>query len=268
VTENHAQSLLDLLGRRPSRINLDRAALEIARIEDPGLEAERWISELDRHALAIADRADDLCDGRGFVQAANRYLFVEAGFCGNHDDYYNPANSCLHRALETKLGIPITLSVIYMEIARRLAKRVSGVALPGHFVIRYDDTAYQAIIDPFHGGAILNEEQCCQVAQVESLEPGMLDPVDRHHIVMRILNNLRAIYFAKREAEKVLQVLDLLLEAGPDNPEEHKQRAAALLLQHRVEEARTAFEKFLELSPPRIAREFSWERFRAFMEHR
>jgi regulator of sirC expression with transglutaminase-like and TPR domain len=266
VKENYAQSLVDLLGLRPSRIDLDRAALEIARIEDPGLDADHWISELDHHALAIADRADDLCDGRSFVSAANEYLFVEAGFRGNHEDYYNPANSCLNRALETRLGIPITLSVIYMEIARRLAKQVNGIALPGHFVVRYDDPAYSAIIDPFHGGNILNEEQCCLVAQVESLEAGMLDPVDRQHIAMRMLNNLRAIYFAKRDPEKALRLLDLLLEAVPDNPEDHKQRAAALLLQHRVVEAQAAFERFVELSAPRIAQESSWERFRAFIE--
>src|SRR5580658_8238589 len=117
VKEPEAQSLLDLLGRRPSRIELDRAALEIARVEYPDLDANAFISELDRHALAIADRAQDLSDGRSFVETANEYLFVEAGFRGDDEDYYNPGNCCLNRVLETKRGIPITLSVIYIEIA-------------------------------------------------------------------------------------------------------------------------------------------------------
>jgi regulator of sirC expression with transglutaminase-like and TPR domain len=255
VKEPEAQSLLDLLGRRPSRIELDRAALEIARVEYPDLDADACITELDRHALAIADRAHDLSDGRSFVEAANEYLFVEAGFRGDDEDYYNPGNCCLNRVLETKRGIPITLSVVYIEIARRLSKQVSGVGLPGHFIVRYDDRAYSALIDPYHGGAILDTAQCCRLAQVESLDHGMLDPVDRRYIAMRVLNNLRGIYFGRREPAKALQILDLLVEAAPDSADEHKQRAVALLLQHRMQEALSAFKRYLELSPQAPDRE-------------
>jgi regulator of sirC expression with transglutaminase-like and TPR domain len=255
VKEQEAQSLLDLLARRPSRIELDRAALEIARIEYPDLDADLWITELDRHALAIADRARDLSDGQSFVEAANEYLFVEAGFRGNNEDYYNPENCCLNRVLETRRGIPITLSLIYIEIARRLSKQVSGVGLPGHFIVRYDDAEYSALIDPYHGGAIISREQCCQLAQVESLDHGMLDPVDRRYITMRILNNLRGIYFGRRDPAKALEVLNLLIEAVPDSADEHKQRAVALLQQHRMREALGSFQRYLELSPEAPDRE-------------
>jgi len=255
VKEQEAQALLDLLARRPSTIELDRAALEIARIEYPDLDSDACITALDHHAFAIAERARDLSDGRSFVEAANEYLFVEAGFRGNEDDYYDPANSCLNRVLETKRGIPITLSVVYIEIARRLSKQVSGVGLPGHFIVRYDDPEYSVVIDPFHGGAILDATQCCQLAQVESLDHGMLDPVDRRHIVMRMINNLRGIYFGRRESAKALKVLDLLIEAVPESADEHKQRAVALLQQHRMREALGAFKRYLELSPEAPDRE-------------
>ena len=171
------------------------------------------------------------------------------------NDYYNPDNSCLNRVLETKRGIPITLSVIYIEIARRLSKQVSGVGLPGHFIVRYDDPEYSALIDPFHGGAILDKAQCCELAQVESLDHGMLDPVDRRHIAMRMINNLRGIYLGRREPAKALQVLDLLIEAVPESADEHKQRAVALLQQHRMREALGAFKRYLELSPEAPDRE-------------
>ncbi len=263
MKECDALSLRDLLGRRPSRIEADRAALEIARIEYPDLDAEEWITELDRHALAIAERARDLSDGRSFVEAANRYLFEEAGFRGAIEDYYNPANSCLNRVLETRRGIPITLSIVYMEIARRLAKHVRGVGLPGHFVVRYDDPEYSAVIDPFHGGAILDAAQCCELAQVESFDPEMLDPVDRRHIAMRLINNLRGIYFARHEAGKALQLLDLLIAAAPDSADEHKQRAVALLQQHRIAEALAAFRRYLELSPEAPDRERVEEQMRS-----
>jgi regulator of sirC expression with transglutaminase-like and TPR domain len=249
VKETEPQSLLDLLGRRPSRIELDRAALEIARIEYPDLNVDDCITQLDHHALAIAERAHDLSDGRSFIEAANQYLFGEAGFRGNHEDYYNPANCCLNRVLETKLGIPITLSLIYIEIARRLSKQVSGVGLPNHFVVRYEDPEYSVILDPYHGGAVLDVAQCCQLAQVESLDPGMLEPVDRRYIAMRIINNLRGIYFGRRESAKAMQVLDLLIAASPGSADEHKQRAVALLQQHRMREAMGAFKRYLELSP-------------------
>ena len=124
--------------------------------------------------------------------------------------------------------------MIYIEIARRLSKQVSGVGLPGHFIVRYDDPEYSALIDPYHGGAILDAAQCCQLAQVESLDHGMLDPVDRRHIAMRMINNLRGIYFARHEPAKALRVLDLLIAAAPDSADEHKQRAVALLQQQRM----------------------------------
>lgn len=250
-----AQSLVDLLARRPTEIELDRVALEIARIEYPDLDANAAIAQLDHHAFAVAERARDLSDGQSFVEAANEYLFGEAGFRGNDEDYYNPDNSCLNRVLETKRGIPITLSVIYIEVARRLAKRARGVGLPRHFIVRYDDVDYSALIDPYHGGALLDLAQCCRLAQVEALDIGMLQPVDRRHIAMRMINNLRGIYFARHEPEKALQILDLLIAAEPESADEHKQRAVALIQQQRTREALGELKRYLELSPDAPDRE-------------
>jgi regulator of sirC expression with transglutaminase-like and TPR domain len=262
MPDSDAQSLRDLLGRRPSRIELDRAALEIARIEYPDLDSGAYIAQLDDYALAIAERTPDLSDGLGFIETANHYLFVEQGFRGNEADYYNPENCCLNRVLETKLGIPIALSIIYIEIARRLAKGISGVGLPGHFIVRYDDINDAALIDPFHRGAILTLEQCCKLAQLEELEVAMLQPVDRRHIAMRLINNLRGIYFSRHDGVKALQVLDLLIEASPGSADEHKQRAVALLQQRRIPEALTAFKRYLDLSPDAPDRERIEEQMR------
>ena len=243
------QALLDLLARRPSGIELDRAALEIARIEYPDLDAAHYVREIDRHALAIADRARDLSDGEHFVEAANRYLFGELSLCGNNDDYYNADNSMLNRVLDTRLGVPITLSLIYIEIARRLAKPVVGIGLPGHFVVYYDDGHYSTYIDPFNGGALIDIAGCCELAQIDTLEPGMLDPVDRRSVIMRMINNLRNVYFSRREPVKAERVLDLLIAANPDSPEEHKQRGVALLQQERMADSLAAFTRYLELWP-------------------
>lgn len=257
-----AQLLRDLLARRESSIELDRAALEIARLEYPDLDAGRVTGELDRYAADIADRAQDLSDGPRFIETANQYLFREVGLQGNDDDYYNPDNSCLNRVIESKLGIPITLSVIYIEVARRLAKPVSGIGLPGHFLVRYDDGQYATFIDPFHGGTLLDAEGCCRLAQAESLDPELLAPVDRRAIAMRMINNLRQIYFSRRDSERALRLIDLLIEADPSGADEHKQRAVALLQMRRIAAALGAFRKYLELAPNAPDRERIQEQIR------
>jgi regulator of sirC expression with transglutaminase-like and TPR domain len=257
-----SQALLDLLARRPADIELDRAALELARIEYPELDIGHYIRELDRHALAIADRAADLSDGRGYVETANLYLFGELGLAGNQTDYYNSENSMLNRVLETKLGVPITLSAIYLEISRRLAKPMVGIGLPGHFIVYYDDGEYSTYIDPFHGGALIDIAGCCELAQVDALEPGMLEPVDLRTIVMRMVNNLRNVYFSRREPVKAERVIDLLIAANPMSPEEHKQRGVVLLQQERMGESMAAFNRYLELWPGAPDRERVQEQIR------
>ena len=254
--------LRDLLGRKPSPIELDRAALEIARMEYPELHGGEAIAALDRYAAMIADRAHDLSDGQRFVETASAYLFEELGLKGNDEDYYDPDNSYLNRVIERKLGIPITLSVIYIEVARRLAKPVFGIGLPGHFLIRYDDGDYSTYIDPYHGGTLLDADGCCRLAQAESLEPEYLAPVDKRSIAMRMINNLRQIYFSRRDSTRVLRLLDMLIEADPAAADEHKQRGVALLQMKRIPAALAAFRRYLELSPDASDKERIQEQIR------
>jgi regulator of sirC expression with transglutaminase-like and TPR domain len=249
VASHASQQLLDLIGRRPSTLELDRAALELAGIEYPALNPLASLRELDRIAFAIADRAADLSDGECFVETANRYLFGELGFRGDTTDYYRADNSCLNKVLENRTGIPLTLSVVYMEVARRLAKPVSGIGLPGHFVVRYEDEKYSVFIDPYHGGKLLDESGCAQLAQTDNLTPDLLAAVDRRYVVMRMINNLRQVYFSRRQAAKAVQLLDLLISADPNCAEEYKQRAVAMLIQHRTSESLAGFRKYLELMP-------------------
>jgi len=186
---------------------------------------------------------------------ANAYLFEDVGLRGNADDYYNPRNSCLNQVLDGRLGIPITLSVIYMEIGRRLAKRVVGIGLPRHFVVQYDDGDYSTYIDPFHGGAILSAEDCYRLAQVEDENPRLLAPVCKRQIVMRMINNLRGIYFSQRSYEKAQEILDLLIEANPDSAEEYKQRGLVRLQMRHLIAGKRDLQKYLALNPQAEDRE-------------
>ena len=241
--------LKGLLAGDDDTMELDQAALNLATIEFPELDFGPSIESLDRFANDIANRCSDLSDGREFVRVANTYLFEEIGLRGNADDYYNPRNSCLNQVLDGRMGIPITLSVIYMEIGRRLAKQIVGIGLPRHFVIQYDDGNYSTYIDPFHGGAILSPDDCYRLAQVEDENPRLLAPVCKRQIVMRMINNLRGIYFSQRSFEKAQEILNLLIEANPDSAEEYKQRGLVRLQMRQLLAGKRDLQKYLALNP-------------------
>jgi regulator of sirC expression with transglutaminase-like and TPR domain len=248
------KELTRLLSARTEDVNLDVAALQVASIEFPALDIAPYLAELDRHAAAISSHMEPSSSGSDYVAAANDYLFGELGFAGNTGDYYNPHNSCLNQVLDLRIGIPITLSVVYIEVARRLGRRVYGIGLPGHFVVQYADARYSTYIDVFDGGRLLTAGGCRdlskRVSGVDISEnPVLLQPVSPRQILMRMLNNLRAIYFQRRAHRKALAVLDLLIVAVPGSPEEYRQRG---VLRAEVEQfggAREDFETYLRLAP-------------------
>jgi regulator of sirC expression with transglutaminase-like and TPR domain len=241
--------LKDLLAGRDDDMELDLAALNLATLEFPELDFRPSLLQLDHFANDIADRCSDLSDGRDFVRVANQYLFEEIGLRGNEDDYYNPRNSCLNQVLTGRLGIPITLSVVYLEIGRRLAKNVVGIGLPRHFVIQYDDGDYSAYIDPYHGGAILSAGDCYRLAQVEYENPRLLAPAGKRQIVMRMINNLRGIYFSQRSFEKAQEILNVLIEANPESAEEYKQRGLVRLQMRQLLAGKKDLQTYLALNP-------------------
>src|ERR687891_193007 len=151
---------------------LARAALAIARIEYPKLDPEPYVGQLDAMGAAArcaierhAEKTDD-SSTLACIRALNSYLFDDLQFVGNRDRYEDPRNSCLNEVLDRRTGIPITLSLVYIEVARRAGVRAEGVNFPGHFLVRVlqdlhtDDRGEGLIVDPFHAGAILNEHDC------------------------------------------------------------------------------------------------------------
>ena len=150
--------------RNDREIHLDRAALDMATIEFPKIDPRHYTGLLDTFARRIARRLKPGSDGPEYVREINRYLFEDLKLKGNETDYYNPKNSCLNEVLDQRLGIPITLSLVYMEVARRLGKTVNGIGLPGHFVIEYRDEHYSTFLDPFHAGREIAIEQAWEPA--------------------------------------------------------------------------------------------------------
>jgi regulator of sirC expression with transglutaminase-like and TPR domain len=248
------QHLLDLLTGRGEEPGLDRAALELARIEYPSLDIEPFVGVLDSYAVELSARLAGRSGGSDYVDAANRYLFGELGFTGNTGNYNDPRNSCLNEVLTARTGIPITLAVVYLEIGRRLARPVYGIGLPGHFVVQYRDAEFAAFIDVFHGGRLLSAGECFDLARRSTgaplrYDPRMLAPVSQRQIVVRMLHNLRAVYFERRAYGKALQTLDLLVAADPRAAEGYKLRGMVHLHMRHAAAARSDLETYLRLAP-------------------
>lgn len=242
-----------MLAGRGVEMELDHAALLLASIEYPDLEIEPALRTLDSYAAELGSRTAG-AEGEPFVKRANQYLFQELGFQGNTADYYSPGNSCLNEVLSSRTGIPITLAVVYMEIARRLGRPVYGIGLPGHFLVQYNDGIYSTFIDPFHRGQLLHFGDCCELAKtVAGVDlqgnPTLVAPVGTRQIVHRMINNLRGIYFARRAYRKALLVMNLLIEGDPTSPDEYKQRGLLYLQLDQARAAKADLEHYLELAP-------------------
>jgi regulator of sirC expression with transglutaminase-like and TPR domain len=221
-----------LLIHRDETTPLDAAALDMARVEFPALDPEPYVALLDSHARELGSLTEH-SSGPDFVGAANHYLFDTLGFRGNQQEYYHAHNSCLNQVLLNRTGIPITLSLVYMEIAQRLHRPVEGIGLPGHFLIRYEEDSYTAWIDCFRAREVSFEEcraLALETARVDILAmPTALKPVTKWQLSVRMLNNLRNVYFQNRDWPRAVWILDRLIEAMPQSPDERKQRGVLRL---------------------------------------
>jgi regulator of sirC expression with transglutaminase-like and TPR domain len=208
-------------------VDLAFASLLIASEEYPGLDVPHYLETLDRMGREVQERL-----GRGpraAVEALSTYLFEEAGFRGNTEEYYDPRNSFLNEVIDRRTGIPITLSMIYMEVAHRAGLDVFGVGLPGHFLVRAKGPGGALLVDPFHGGAVMSEADCQKrLDRVFDgrlrLEPGMLAPCARKGILARMLRNLKVIYVKADDYPRALRTLDLLLCLDPKSGEDLRDR--------------------------------------------
>lgn len=199
-------------------IRLDCAALHLARDYYPNLCLDGCLRQLDEFAERVADQRPGL--EAPLRYAALRHVLVETlEFRGNEDDYYDPENSYLNRVLERRMGIPISLAAIWIEVGRRLKWPIAGVGFPGHFLVRLDDPERFVICDPFNEGESLALEDCS--ALLESKQPGlkfcrsMLEPVSTRAVLVRMLNNLRTIYLCSADWQRAITVLERLCAAEP-----------------------------------------------------
>jgi regulator of sirC expression with transglutaminase-like and TPR domain len=185
---------------------------------------DAYRGEVERMAGKVRDRLPKDAKGADKLAALNKYLFQERGFHGSRGDYYNRSNSYLSEVIDDREGLPITLSVLYMELARRLGVKVEGVGLPGHFVVRHvPDKGEPQLIDVYEGGAPLSKEEAGKKSEDitgRPLREEYLKPVGRKAVVVRMLHNLLNVARGERDAPAMLRYLDAILVVSPDLAEE------------------------------------------------
>jgi len=242
--------------------DLAPAALAIARVEYPSLDTRSYLDAIDRMGDEAGTRVIRTgARGQDAIKVLNEYLYDEQRFTGNRHQYDDPRNSFLNEVLDRRTGIPISLAVVYLEVARRAGVHVAGVNFPGHFLLRAADEQARLryggdflIVDPFHGGALLSEVDCREmlrqhVGEEAAFNRDLLAPATRHDIVVRMLVNLKRLYVRMRSFPQARFVADLLLTVDPSAVSELRDRG---LLAYHLQDFGAALrdlERYLRLLP-------------------
>jgi len=227
----------ELVSRQDERIELAKACLQIAQDAYPGLDVDGYVGELERFAKRLRARFAQDASPEDRIIALNEFLFDDLGFGGNTDNYYDPRNSYLNEVIDRRTGIPITLSVLYMEIGRRIGLPFEGVSFPGHFLVRLPLRGGTLVLDPFSGGVpqpeaelrerlkrVIPREALGGVAVADLPLDQFLEPASNRQILARLLRNLKGVYREKDQPERLLAVLNRMIVVAPESAAELRDR--------------------------------------------
>ncbi len=243
-----------LVGRRESAIDLAEAALLIAEDAYPRLDLDAYLARLDALAEPLRAGWRAYAPLEEHVAALNGHLFGEIGFRGNREDYYDPRNSYLNEVLDRKLGIPITLSVVYMEVARRLGMTVVGIGLPGHFIVQAERDGTSLLLDPFNGGETLSAEDCERLVAESygtsvAFSEEQLVPVKKRQILTRMLTNLKRTYLGTDDAGAAWPIVEKMVLLNPESAIDRRDRGLVAYRLNNFAQARQDLRYYLEHRP-------------------
>ncbi len=233
--------------------SLERAALYIAQEEYPDLQVELYLQTLDSFALEVQKRLPTQPYPLKLIQTLNQYLYHDLQFTGNTAEYYDPRNSFLNDVLDRRTGIPITLSLVYLAIARRLNFPMAGVGMPGHFLIRPTLEGMELFVDAFHQGELLFLQDCQERLALqgysESALAAVLAPMPPQKFLVRMLTNLKMIYLNQGDMLRGLAAIDRILLIFPNASLELRDRGILHYRLNRLTLARQDLETYLTLEP-------------------
>lgn len=254
--KNSTMERLKQLGNRPEEaIDLAEAALLLAEEDYPNLDVGVYLRRLGDLSGKVRASLSPGAPPEKIIATMNQLLFEEERFAGNAEDYYDPRNSYLNEVLDRRLGIPISLSIMYMDVGQRLGLSLEGVSFPGHFLVKLELEHSRVVLDPYSGGISLSEQDLTN--RLHQFHAHQLDlPLERFlasagkkEILVRLVRNLKAIYLHTENFTSALSVIDRILLIRPDLPEELRDRG--LLYEH-LECAQSAlqdYRRYLELEP-------------------
>jgi regulator of sirC expression with transglutaminase-like and TPR domain len=243
------------LAKTEAEINLGHAALLISQHLNQAADLSAYyLPLLDDMAEALRPAVLAANTDEEVVKAFNHYLFEELQFHGNSEDYYSPNNSFLDKVLDLRTGIPISLSVVCLEIGWRLGLPLAGLGVPGHFIIGYNLAAAPIYIDVFNQGLLLSEDDCFALAQMPSSErpafrEEFLRPVSKKVILFRMLLNLKQIYLRLEDWKLAHRAIDLMLIVYPELATEIRDRGVAAYRLNRLRDAIFDIQRYLYLVP-------------------
>jgi regulator of sirC expression with transglutaminase-like and TPR domain len=229
----HAKKVQNALVRalqgKEEKIDLVHAALLVARLDNPELDVAAYRQEIDRLARELSATIAKGADARTRLAALAKFMFKERGFHGSRVDYYTRANSYLNEVLDDREGIPITLSLLYVELARRIGLNVVGVGMPGHFIVKcVPAKGAEQLIDVYDEGKFLSKEDAGRIVRTitdQPLRDADLAPVTKKAIIVRVLQNLRGVAQREKDTGSVLRYLDTIVAISPDASYERWLRA-------------------------------------------
>lgn len=248
------QRFCEIAQRPEPLLDLVEGSLVIALEDNPRLHIESYLDRVDGWSRAARERLEGSRDIERIVEAINHILFDEEGFHGENDDYYDPRSALLNEALDRHAGLPITLSILYIEISRRVGVEAAGISLPGRFLVKFTGEFGQVVVDPFDGGRVLS------TIELQTILDGMygggvrlrehhLRSFSRKEVLARELAQLKAAYLAQHDLQRAAASVDRLLILDERDAFEVRDRAALAVQMHAYVQAIECFERYLQLMP-------------------
>ena len=256
MTPAEARDAFTRLLQSPEReLDLAEGALLIAAEEYPELRPSTYLNQIARMSSDLKQRVRTEVEPRRIVELANDYFFEELHFKGNREEYYDPRNSFLNEVIDRRVGIPITLAVLYVAVGERAGLPVRGVGMPGHFLVKYAPATVgvEVFIDAFNGRA-LTREDCGKMLQemygeAVEMRPALLEPSTKRQILARILNNLKSLYLSRGDLARALSASDRIVLTDPHLTAEWRDRGLIQFQLRRDTAALNDFSRYLAVRP-------------------
>lgn len=254
------QQFLEMMQRPEADIELARSALLIAAENDPALDVDAAMLQLDDWARALQARIDPSWNSLQRLARLRTFMYEELGFKGDVQGYYSPVNSLLHSVMERRLGIPLTLSIVFMEIGWRIGVPFEGVGFPGHFLVRLAGEPSDLLLDPYDHAASVHEDDCRRMIQMTTggtvpFDSNMIRSLGKKDMIARLLFNLKVACLKAGDDLGALSAVERLLLLHPNDAPELRDRGLLLYRLDRYRDARSMLEAYLRARPDALDRE-------------